>query len=301
MGAGERGGGGFRSGFVAVVGRPNVGKSTLTNRLAGAKVSIVTPKPQTTRNVIKAIYSDEGSQIVFLDTPGLHDPRNALGRRMVSQAMASVRGMEAVVMMVEAGDRDPRPGEAGMMGALSGVPNAVVALNKTDKVRKDSMLRQIDVLSKAYGFKDIVPVSALTGDGVDVLLSLLKGLMPVGPAYFPLGDPTDQPVRVMAAEMVREKALLCLKDEVPHGIGVEVVEFSEVDGMVRAEMSVVCEKEGHLAIVVGEGGAMLKRIGTMARADLERLLGVKAYVRLHAKARPGWRDDAHMIRAMGHG
>ncbi|MCI5957706.1 MAG: GTPase Era [Clostridiales bacterium] len=289
----------FHSGFVAIIGRPNVGKSTLMNAMVGEKVAIVSNRPQTTRNRIMGICTQEDSQIVFLDTPGLHTPRNRLGEYMVKAARDALTGIDALIVMVDAtavGKQD-----RAVVEDMSGhkVKKALV-LNKIDLLPKESLLGLIAEFSQA-GYDDIMPISAATGDGLDALKALLVSYLPEGPQYFPPDAITDQPERLICAELIREKALLHLKDEVPHGVGVEMMSIQKVsEGLMEIHATIYCERAAHKGIIIGKQGAMLKRIGQEARQDIETLLGMHVHLQLWVKVRENWRNRMDDLRTLGY-
>ena len=290
-----------KSGIITLCGRPNVGKSTLTNALVGEKVAIVSNKPQTTRNRICAILNREESQFVFMDTPGLHKARTRLGDYMVQVVKESVADVDAVMLLVE-----PIPNIGGpeeqLIERIKGlnVPSMLV-INKIDTVEKDKLLEVINVYSKAFDFTAVMPISARTGEGVQELLNVLEGFLPEGPQLFPEDMVTDQPERQMMAEILREKLLLCLDKEIPHGTAVEITKFSERDdGIVDVDATIFCEKASHKGIIIGKQGAMLKKISSMARTDMERFMGTKIYLTTWVKVKENWRDNVNFIRDVGY-
>ena len=289
----------YHSGFVAIIGRPNVGKSTLMNAMVGEKVAIVSNRPQTTRNRIMGICTQENSQIVFLDTPGLHTPRNRLGEYMVKAARDALTGIDALIVMVDAtavGKQDRAVVED--MSAHK-VKKALV-LNKIDLLPKESLLGLIAEFSQA-GYDDIMPISAATGDGLDALKALLVSYLPEGPQYFPPDAITDQPERLICAELIREKALLHLKDEVPHGVGVEMMSIQKVsENLMEIHATIYCERAAHKGIIIGKQGTMLKRIGQEARQDIETLLGMHVHLQLWVKVRENWRNRMDDLRTLGY-
>lgn len=289
----------FHSGFIAIIGRPNVGKSTLMNAMVGEKVAIVSNRPQTTRNRIMGVCTQADSQIVFLDTPGLHTPRNRLGEYMVKAARDALTGIDALIVMADAtavGKQD-RAVIADMSGHA--VKKALV-LNKIDLLQKEELLALMASFADA-GYDDIVPVSARTGDGLERLKALLVSYLPEGPRYFPDDAITDQPERVLCAELIREKALRHLKDEVPHGVGVEMMAMKRVsDTLTEIHATLYCERPAHKGIIIGRHGAMLKCIGQEARADIEALLGVRVNLQLWVKVRENWRNRMEDLRTLGY-
>ncbi len=289
----------FHSGFVAILGRPNVGKSSLMNRFVGEKVAIVSNHPQTTRSKLLGVATGEDWQIVFVDTPGLHRPRTRLGEYMMKSAADAREGVDAVLVVVDgqhigAGDRAVIDDVAQMK-----CPK-FLAVNKTDLVTPEKLMPQLATLNDC-GFDTIVSVSAKRGDNVDDLLRLLVAAMPEGPKYFPDDMITDQPERVMCAEIIREKALNNLRDEIPHGVGVEMLEIKKVSPtLTEIHANLYCERASHKSIIIGKQGAMLGRIGSQARVDIERLLGTKVMLQLWVKVREGWRNRASDLRTLGY-
>lgn len=292
----------FRSGFVALAGRPNVGKSTLMNALVGEKVSIVSSKPQTTRNQIRGILTRDGVQVVFIDTPGMHKPRNELGEYMVRAAVGAWRDVDLILAVLDAsepiGEGDERL--IGQVGALS--TPVILALNKIDRIRKEELLALIDRFAALQFIAQIIPVSALTGDGVPLLEREIVSRMPEGPRYFPDDIYTDQPERMLAAELIREKALMLLREEIPHGIGVEIFDMGrrEEQELVDIHANILCEKASHKSIIIGKGGRILGKIGQLARRELEALLGDRINLQLWVKVRPDWRNSVSWMRELGY-
>ena len=289
----------FRSGFVAILGRPNVGKSSLLNRFVGEHVAIVSNHPQTTRNKLLGVATGADWQIVFVDTPGLHKPRTRLGEYMMKSAEDAREGVDAVLAVVDAqriGD-----GDRSILADLSKMScPKFLAVNKIDLVTPEKLMPQLATLNDC-GFDTIASVSARTGKNVDELLRLLIDAMPEGPKYFPDDMITDQPERVMCAEIIREKALRNLRDEIPHGVGVEMLQIRKIsDTLTEIHANVYCERASHKSIIIGKQGAMLSRIGSEARADIERLLGTKVMLKLWVKVREGWRNRDSDLRALGY-
>ncbi len=291
-----------KSAFIAIVGKPNVGKSTLMNRIVGAKVAIVSKKPQTTRSKIAGIITGRDYQIVFLDTPGVHIPRNRLGEYMVKTAFDATRDVEAVLFMCDA-KRGIEQDDLDILERLvkGGLP-VVTVVNKTDAAGKEKSIETAQALRDAGLEQDAFLISAKTGEGVDELLSSLKQYLVPGPKYYPDDEYTDQPERVIAAEMIREKALRMLMEEVPHGIGVSVdsVKYREDKEIVDISATIICERTTHKGIIIGHGGKMLKRIGTEARKDLEMLFGMKVFLELWVKVEENWRDSTRVMRELGY-
>ena len=289
----------FRSGFVAILGRPNVGKSSIMNRFVGEKVAIVSSHPQTTRSRLLGVATHADWQIVFVDTPGLHKPRTKLGEYMVKAANDAREGVDAVLCVVDgqfigAGDRAILEDVARMS-----CPK-FLAVNKIDLCEPEKLMPQLQKLND-LGFDQIVCVSARRGDNLDELLSMLVSAMPEGPKYFPDDMMTDQPERVLCAEIIREKALWNLRDEVPHGVGVEMLSIKEVrPGLTEIHANIYCERASHKSIIIGKQGAMLGKIGSEARKDIERLLNTHVSLKLWVKVREDWRNRAGDLRALGY-
>ena len=280
------------------MGRPNVGKSTLLNHLVGQKVAIVSSRPPTTRNRVLGVLTKDGCQMVFLDTPGLHAPRNKLGDYMMRQADSAVRSVDLVVLVVEPTDKI----ETAELSVLErcGCP-VLLAINKIDTVKKEALLAVIAAYASAYDFAAVVPLSALRGEGVEELYDELQSRLPDGPAFFPEDALTDQTERQLVAEFIREKALRTLDKEVPHGIAVEIERFEQrEDGLVHVAAVIYCERDSHKGIVIGKGGAMLKRIASAARVDMERLLGCKVFLEVFVKVKQNWRDSDAFLKNMGY-
>ena len=290
-----------KSGMITICGRPNVGKSTLTNALVGEKIAIVSPKPQTTRNRICAILNRGESQFVFVDTPGLHRARTRLGDYMVKVVRESVADVDAVLLLVE-----PIPPVGGpeeeLIGRIRsmGCP-AVLGINKIDTVKKEELLAVISAYQQAFDFDAVIPLSAQEGDGVEELLNVLEGYLPEGPQLFPEDMVTDQPERQVMAEILREKLLRSLDREIPHGTAVEITRFAERDDeIIDVEATIYCEKASHKGIIIGKGGAMLKKISSQAREDMERFMGAKVYLQTWVKVKENWRDNVNLIRNFGY-
>ncbi len=287
--------------MTAIVGRPNVGKSTLTNTMVGEKIAIVSNKPQTTRNRIFGILNSGETQVVLMDTPGFHKARNRLGDYMVKVVSESVTDVDAAVLIVE-----PVP-NIGVQEQLliekikeSRVPGILV-INKIDTVEKDRLLEVIAAYSEAFDFDSVIPVSAKTGDGVDILVEELKKYAVDGPALFPEDIVTDQPEKQVCAEIIREKLLLCLEREIPHGTAVEITKFSERDnGIIDLEATIFCEKQSHKGMIIGKNGAMLKKVGRLARKDIEDFMGTKVYLQTWVKVKENWRDSTAQLRNFGY-
>ena len=289
----------FHSGFVAIVGRPNVGKSTLMNAFVGEKVAIVSNRPQTTRNRIMGVMTREDWQIVFLDTPGLHTPRTKLGEYMIQSVKDAMDGMDVLLVLVDATAVGPQ--DRNIVASFHGkkVPKVLV-LNKIDLLPKENLLATIATFAQA-GYDAIIPISAKTGDGLEELKKMLVGYLPEGPKYFPDDMMTDQPERLICGELIREKALLHLKEEVPHGVGVEMMAMNKMnDSFMEIHATIYCERDAHKGIIIGRHGSMLQRIGQEARMDIEQLLGMHVNLKLWVKVRPGWRDRMDDLKTLGY-
>ena len=289
----------FRSGFVAILGRPNVGKSSIMNRIVGEKVAIVSNHPQTTRNKLLGVATGPDWQLVFVDTPGLHKPRTKLGEYMMKSASDAREGVDAVLAVVD-GQRIGGGDRAVLSDIQSMNCPRFLAVNKIDIVPPEKLMPQLAELNE-FHFDQIFSVSARTGENIDLLTQKLIEAMPEGPKYFPDDMITDQPERVMCAEIIREKALNNLRDEIPHGVGVEMLQIKKLsDNLTEIHANVYCEKESHKSIIIGKQGAMLGRIGSQARVDIERLLGTKVMLKLWVKVRLDWRNRAGDLRTLGY-
>ena len=290
-----------KSGFVALIGRPNVGKSTLMNHLIGQKIAITSDKPQTTRNRIQTVYTDERGQIIFLDTPGIHKAKNKLGEYMVKVAEHTLSEVDAVLWLVEP-TTFIGAGERSIAEQLNHCRKPVLlVINKTDTVEEKMLLAAIDTYREVCEFAEIVPVSALKARNLDTLLELIYRYLPYGPMYYDEDTVTDQPMRQIAAELIREKALRLLKDEVPHGIAVEIDRMTErKDGIMDIEATIMCERDSHKGIIIGKGGSMLKRIGSSARREIEKMLEMQVNLQLWVKVRREWRDNDLILKNFGY-
>jgi GTPase len=288
----------FRSGFVAVVGRPNAGKSTLVNRLVGQKIAIVTSKPQTTRNRIQGIVTKPQGQIVFIDTPGLHEADSALGRQMMQEVAAALEGIDVLLLMVDASSMHPHADDLLLQKAKRFRGRTILALNKVDRLPRPKLLPLIESFSKAFEFSAIVPISALKGDGCDGLLDEILKQLPEGEAYFPEDQVTDQPERFLAAEIIREKAIQLMYHEVPYALAVVVEKYEEKPRLLRIEAVMNVERDSQKKILIGHKGEMLKKIGTEARKELEAILGSKIYLGLFVKVVPDWRENPQKVREL---
>lgn len=288
----------FRSGFVTILGRPNVGKSTLVNRLVGRKVSIISARPQTTRNRILGIVNRPGAQVVLIDTPGVHRAGSALGRQMMDEVAQALEGIDVVAVMVDATQGLTRGDRMALDRARQFQGPVVLLLNKIDRMPKPALLPLLDACSREAQFAEMIPVSALTGDGVEIVLDRLIAYLPAGEPYFPLDQFTDQPERFLAAEIVREKAMAATRQEVPQALAVIVESFEEGERLIRIQAVIHTEREGQKGIVIGSRGSMLKEIGTAARKELEEIFGVKVFLELHVKVQADWRDDPHRVQQL---
>lgn len=293
----------FKSGFVTIIGRPNVGKSTLMNRLIGQKIAITSNKPQTTRNRIQTVYTDmDKGQIIFLDTPGIHKAKNKLGEYMVSVAEKTLKEVDVILWLVEPSNFIGA-GEQHIIEQLKKVDTPVILIiNKIDTVEKDKLLEYIDTYRKVYEFAEIIPTSALRGQNTDEIIdSIFKYLM-YGPMYYDEDTITDQPERAICAEIIREKALHALNDEIPHGIAVaiDIMKERPKSGIIDIEATIVCERDSHKGIIIGKQGAMLKKIGSNARYEMERLLDAKVNLNLWVKVKKDWRDSDFLIKNFGY-
>ena len=290
-----------KTAMITIAGRPNVGKSTLTNYLVGEKIAIVSNKPQTTRNRICGIVTREDTQFVFVDTPGYHKPRTKLGDYMVSVTKESIADVDLTILVVEP-VANIGPQEESLIAQLQGKNCPVVlAINKIDTMEKEQLLEVIAVYSQAAAFEAIIPISAKTGDGVEDLLQICEKYAVEGPFLFPEDITTDQPERQVMAEIIREKLLWCLDREVPHGTAVEITKFSERDnGIIDIDATIYCEKASHKGIIIGKRGEMLKKISSMARADCEKFMGTRVYLTTWVKVKENWRDSDFLVRNFGY-
>ena len=293
----------FKSGFVTLIGRPNVGKSTLMNHLIGQKIAITSHRPQTTRNRIQTVYTSEEGQIVFVDTPGIHKAKNKLGNYMVRVAERTLTEVDVILWLVEP-TTFIGAGEKHIVEQLKKVKTPVIlVINKTDKVKKEEVLTFIDAYRKEMEFSEIVPVSALKGDNTDVLISCIMKYLPYGEPFYDEDTVTDQPERQIVAELIREKALRCLEEEIPHGIAVviESMKFRKGQSAIAdIEATIICERESHKGIIIGKKGAMLKRIGSQSRPEIEEMLECKANLQLWVKVRKDWRDSDLYMKNFGY-
>lgn len=292
----------FKSGFVTIVGRPNVGKSTFLNNVIGQKIAIMSDKPQTTRNKVQGVYTTDDAQMIFIDTPGIHKPKHKLGEFMLKVSKNALREVEAIMFMVNATQK-LGAGDKYVMEMLKGTKTPVfLVVNKIDAVHPDELLSIIDSYKAEFEFAEIVPISALQGNNVQQLLDTLKKYLPEGPQYYPADQVTDHPERFIIAELIREKVLHLTRDEVPHSIAVEIEKIAkdEKKELVRINASIIVERDSQKGIVIGKRGALLKEIGTRARKDIETLLGSKVYLELWVKVQKDWRDRASQLRDYGY-
>lgn len=292
----------MKSGFVSIIGRPNVGKSTLMNRLIGEKIAIMSNKPQTTRNRIQTILTTDTFQAVFIDTPGIHTPKNKLGEYMVQSALTTLNEVDIIFYLIEP-DAFIGKLDEQIIETLKSVKTPVfLCINKVDSVPKEKVLETIELYRKIYDFKEVIPISATEGTNIDTLLDIFPTYLPEGPYYFPSDMITDQPERQIVAELIREKALHLLDQEIPHGIAVEIetMKKRENSDVVDIEATIICERDSHKRIIIGKQGQMIKSIGTKSRLDIERLLGSKTYLTLWVKVKKNWRDSDYLIKNFGY-
>jgi GTP-binding protein Era len=288
----------FRSGFAAVLGRPNVGKSTLTNRLVGRKVSIVTSRPQTTRTRILGIVNRPDAQLVLIDTPGIHRDRSALGRQMNAEIKQALEGIDVLAVMIDASQGLTPADRLVFERAARFSGPTVLLLNKIDRMNKPALLPLLESCSRQAAFTEMIPISALSGDGVERVLERFLAYLPEGEPHFPQDQFTDQPERFLAAEIVREKAMAATRHEVPHAVAVRVESFEDKKDLIRILATIQIERESQKGILIGRGGAQLKEIGTAARKELEAFFGVKVYLELRVKVERDWRDDPQRVRQL---
>jgi GTP-binding protein Era len=297
----------FKSGFVTLIGRPNVGKSTLMNKLIGQKIAITSDKPQTTRNRIQTVYTDERGQVIFLDTPGIHKAKNKLGEYMVNVAERTMSEVDLILWLVEP-TTFIGAGEQHIAEQLNKVKTPVIlVINKIDTVKKEEILTFIAAYKDICKFAEIIPVSALKGENTKELLNVIYSYIPQGPQYYDEDTVTDQPERQIVAELIREKALKLLDDEIPHGIAVSIERmkerpgsFHENDGLIDIDATIICERDSHKGIIIGKGGSKLKQIGTMARKEIEGLLDCRVNLKLWVKVKKDWRDSDFLIKNFGY-
>lgn len=290
----------FKSGFVTLIGRPNVGKSTLMNCIIGQKIAITSNKPQTTRNRIQTVYTSEEGQIVFLDTPGIHKAKNKLGNYMVNVAEKTLSEVDVILWLVEPSNFIGA-GEKHIIEKLKQTSMPVIlVINKIDTVKKEDLLANIDTYRKEFDFAEIVPVSALKAENISELLKCIMKYLPYGPAFYDEDTVTDQPTRQIVAELIREKTLRLLQDEIPHGVAVSIESMKEKKNIVDIEATIFCEKDSHKGIIIGKNGQMLKKIGSAARHDIENLLEKQANLQLWVKVKKDWRDSDFLLKNFGY-
>ena len=290
----------FKSGFVSLIGRPNVGKSTLMNCVIGQKIAITSNKPQTTRNRIQTVYTSKEGQIVFLDTPGIHKAKNKLGDYMVNVAQKTMSEVDVILWLVEP-TNFIGAGERHIIEQLKKTNTPVIlVINKIETVKKEQLLECIDTYRKEYNFAEIVPVSALKEDNTEELIKCIMKYLPYGPAFYDEDTVTDQPTRQIVAELIREKTLRLLEDEIPHGVAVSVESMKFKKTIVDIEATIVCERDSHKGIIIGKGGAMLKKIGTYARQDIEDMLEMQVNLKLWVKVKKDWRDSDFLLKNFGY-
>lgn len=292
----------FKAGFVTLIGRPNVGKSTLMNQLIGQKIAITSSKPQTTRNRIMTVYTDDTCQMVFLDTPGIHESKNKLGEYMTKAAKSTLEEVDVILWLVEP-STFIGAGEKGIIEELRKSKKPVIlVINKIDTVEKESLSKFEEAYRSHMDFAKVVHVAALRRINIDEVMAAIKEFLPYGPPFYDEDTLTDQPERQIVAEIIREKALRLMKDEVPHGIAVTIERMREREDkeLMDIDATIICERDSHKGIVIGKGGAMLKRIGSQARRDIEELVGIKVNLQLWVKVRKDWRDDKNMMKSFGY-
>jgi GTP-binding protein Era len=290
----------FRSGYVSIIGRPNVGKSTFLNSILGEKIAIVTPKPQTTRNRIVGIKTVPHAQIIFIDTPGIHKPKHVLGETMVKTALRALNEVDIILFMVE--PHEPKGGDRSIINLLKKVTTPVFLLiNKIDTVKKSEILPVIDIFQEAHPFKKIIPVSAMKHDGMNIVFDSIYEYLPAGPHYYPDDLITDQLERFMVSEIIREKIIDLTEEEVPHSVAVEVAQWNERDdGLISIICNIYVERQGQKGIIIGKHGTMLKSIGSAARSDIEKLLNTRIFLELWVKVKRNWRNDKRMLKEFGY-
>lgn len=292
----------YKSGFATIIGRPNVGKSTLLNYIIGEKIAIISDKPQTTRNKIQCVYSGENTQIVFLDTPGIHKPKNKLGNYMVNTAKNTLKEVDAILWLVDE-SLEIGPGDEYILKELESISTPkILVINKIDKISREQVGKIINNYKDHGIFEEIIPISATKGDNIDELVYSIKKLLPEGPQYFPDDMITDQPERLIIAEIIREKALNYLDQEVPHGVAVDIdmIKPREKQNMIDISATIYCERDSHKGIIIGKGGRKLKGIGKSARTDIELLLGSKVFLELWVKVNKNWRENDRMLKTFGY-
>lgn len=290
----------YRAGFVSIIGRPNVGKSTLMNRIIGQKIAITSSKPQTTRNRIQTVYTSDEGQIVFVDTPGIHKSKNKLGDYMVKVAYSALNDVDCVLWLVEP-TTFIGAGEKQIIEQLSNVKSPVIlVINKVDTIKKANILEVIDTYAKEYDFAQIVPVSARNGHNMEELIKAIMQYLPYGEAFYDEDTVTDQPMRQIVAELIREKVLRCMGDEIPHGVAVAIDSMKQDGRMWNIDATIVCERDSHKGMIIGKSGAKLKEIGSEARPEIEDLLESKVYLKLWVKVKKDWRDSDFLMKNFGY-
>lgn len=291
----------FKSGFVSIVGRPNVGKSTFLNHVIGQKIAIMSDKPQTTRNKVQGVLTTDDSQIIFIDTPGIHKPKHKLGEFMLKVSKNALREVEVIMFMINA-QQKLGPGDQYVMEMLKGTNTPVfLVVNKIDTIQPEELMKKIEEYRHEFDFAEVVPISALEGNNVDTLLKTIKKYLPAGPHYYPADQVTDHPERFIISEMIREKVLHLTRDEIPHSIAVEIEKIRrDEDDRVHVMASIIVERDSQKGIIIGKKGSMLKEVGTRARKDIENLLGSKVYLELWVKVQKDWRDRATQLRDYGY-
>lgn len=288
----------YKSGFVALIGSPNVGKSTLMNAFVGQKITIVSPKAQTTRNKVIGILTTDDYQMIFMDTPGMHTPKNRLGEYMVKEAYSVKRDADVTVMLIDA-KIGIKERDEGIIRDFIRYEGFIAAINKADIV-SEKRIEELKAKLDDMGVKSVFVISALNGSGLDELLKEIESRLEQGPQYYPEDMVTDRPELFIAGELIREKALINLREEVPHGIGVEIEKINEFEDLTEVYAVIYCERQGHKGMIIGKGGAMLKKIGTEARADLEMMFGTKVFLKVFVKVKENWRNSAGMLKTLGY-
>ena len=291
----------FKSGFVSIIGRPNVGKSTFMNKVLGQKIAIMSDKPQTTRNKIQGVYTTDDSQMIFIDTPGIHKPKHQLGEHMMKVARNTLRETEVILFLVNVSEELGR-GDEFIIDMLQNTKTPIVlVMNKIDLVHPDKLIQQIEVYKDKLEFSDIVTISALQGNNIEKLLEVIEGYLPDGPMYYPADRITDHPEHFIVSELIREKALHLTSQEIPHAIGVEIDRMkADAKGTVHVSATIYVERESQKGMVIGKNGKMLKEIGKLARADIENLLGSKVFLEVWVKVQKDWRNKTQFIRSLGY-
>lgn len=292
----------YKSGFVTIIGRPNVGKSTLLNSIIGEKISIISNKPQTTRNKIQCVYTDESHQIVFLDTPGIHKPKNKLGEHMVRASKDTLKEVDLITLMID-DNRNINDVDRYIISQLKNINTPkILLINKIDKVKKKEIARLINMYEKLNIFKEVLPISAMNGTNIDEYLTTIKSILPEGPQYFPEDMITDQPEKFIISELIREKTLYYLHEEIPHGIfvGIDSMKEREDKEIIDVYATIYCEKTSHKGMIIGKNGRKLKGIGKSARIDIEKLLGSQVNLQLWVKVEKNWRDKENKIKYFGY-